>query len=86
MVGGARVCHDELHAPPGKLALYSVASGWHLLGEVIRRLTDRPLSEHLESEIFAPLGSVIVTSAGAEMTGLVGLGHFPVIGTPPPVT
>jgi CubicO group peptidase (beta-lactamase class C family) len=41
---------------PGERAGYHVASGWFILGELIRRLDGRPFGEYVREEIFEPLG------------------------------
>lgn len=54
----AEICATELEADwvPGKHAGYHVASGWYVLGEIIRRLDGRPYNRYAREEIFEPLG------------------------------
>src|SRR5262249_11367661 len=49
------IYHGSLVAPPGARFLYS-DSGFIVLGEVVRRLSGRPLDEFVAQEVFAPLG------------------------------
>jgi CubicO group peptidase (beta-lactamase class C family) len=41
---------------PGEKAGYHRASSWFILGEVVQRLSGRPFSEYVRTEIFEPLG------------------------------
>lgn len=41
---------------PGKKAGYHPTSGWHVLGEIVRRLSDVPYDIFTGEQIFAPLG------------------------------
>jgi CubicO group peptidase (beta-lactamase class C family) len=41
---------------PGRKAGYHVASSWMMLGEVVRRVTGRPLDGHLRETLLLPLG------------------------------
>ncbi len=54
----ARITAAPLEAGwiPGQRAGYHVASGWYVLGEVVRRLDGRPFEEYVREEIFEPLG------------------------------
>ncbi|MDQ3815039.1 MAG: beta-lactamase family protein, partial [Armatimonadota bacterium] len=54
----AALCDAELEPGwlPGQQAAYQVAAGWHLLGEVIRRITGRPFERYVREAIFEPLG------------------------------
>jgi len=46
---------DTLISAPGARFLYS-DTGFILLGELVRRVSGRPLNEFVEAEVFAPLG------------------------------
>lgn len=50
----AGTCAAPLIAPPGSRSLYS-SMGYALLGEIVARLTERPLAEALAQEVFTPL-------------------------------
>lgn len=54
----ARICNAPLEPgwTPGRKAGYHVASSWMILGEVVRRITGRPLQEHLREALLLPLG------------------------------
>jgi CubicO group peptidase (beta-lactamase class C family) len=54
----ARVCatRPEPRWEPGKKAGYHVASGWFVLGELVRRLSGKPFDQYVREEIFLPLG------------------------------
>ncbi|HEY6420356.1 MAG TPA: serine hydrolase domain-containing protein [Candidatus Binataceae bacterium] len=54
----AELCEAELEPGwiPGRTAGYHVASGWYILGEIVRRLDGRPYSRYVREEIFEPLG------------------------------
>lgn len=41
---------------PGEKAGYHESAGWHMLGEIIRRLDGRPYEDYVRDEIFEPLG------------------------------
>lgn len=41
---------------PGEKAGYHLASSWFVLGEMVGRLSGRPVSEYVRREIFEPLG------------------------------
>ncbi len=41
---------------PGQTSGYHVASGWYILGEIVRRLDGRPYSRYVRESIFEPLG------------------------------
>jgi CubicO group peptidase (beta-lactamase class C family) len=41
---------------PGQRAGYHIKGSWHVLGEVVRRLSGRPVEEFLRAEVFHPLG------------------------------
>jgi CubicO group peptidase (beta-lactamase class C family) len=49
-------CERSLAAAPGERATYSIGSTSFLLGEVIERVTHRPLRTYLRDEVFTPLG------------------------------
>lgn len=51
-------CEATLEAgwTPGEKAGYHVHSGWYILAEVIRRLTNRRFRHYVRDEIFCPLG------------------------------
>jgi CubicO group peptidase (beta-lactamase class C family) len=53
-----KICDARLEPRwiPGKKAGYHVASSWFLLGELIRRLSGKPVGEYVRREIFLPLG------------------------------
>lgn len=46
----------EVDWVPGEKAAYHATSGWHVLGEVVRRVSGLPYDEFTRQEIFAPLG------------------------------
>jgi CubicO group peptidase (beta-lactamase class C family) len=52
------ICAAPLEAEwiPGRTAGYHVASGWYILGEIVRRLDGRPYSRYVREAIFEPLG------------------------------
>lgn len=52
------ICAAPLQAgwTPGRSAAYHAYSGWFILGEVVRVLDGRPLSQYFRDEIFVPLG------------------------------
>ena len=54
----ARVCaaKPERAWAPGRKAGYHIASGWYVLGEVIRRIDGRPFDQYAREEIAVPLG------------------------------
>ena len=54
----ARVCaaKPERAWQPGRKAAYHIASGWHVLGELVRRLDGRSFDEYVREEIAVPLG------------------------------
>ena len=54
----AAVCEARLEAGwvPGKKAGYHVATSWYVLGELVRRLDDRPCQLYVREAIFEPLG------------------------------
>lgn len=41
---------------PGERAAYDPLRGWFLLGEIVRRLTDRPIERALREDVLLPLG------------------------------
>ena len=51
-------CSSELMSgwEPGRRAAYSPRLGFHVLGEVVRRIDGRPLDAYVSEEIFEPLG------------------------------
>lgn len=55
-----RMCAAELEDgwTPGETAGYHVASGWYVLGEIIRRVDpqQRPFEVYLRDEVFTPMG------------------------------
>jgi CubicO group peptidase (beta-lactamase class C family) len=52
-----RICASKLEPGwvPGEKAGYHVASGWFILGELIRRIDGRPFDRYVRSEILEPL-------------------------------
>jgi CubicO group peptidase (beta-lactamase class C family) len=52
------ICKASLEAGwiPGQTAGYHVASGWYVLGEIVRRLDGRSYSHYVRESIFEPLG------------------------------
>lgn len=52
-----RVCaaRKERNWPVGRKAGYHIASGWYVLGEVVRRVDGRDFAQYVREEIFAPL-------------------------------
>lgn len=54
----ARVCaaKPERDWQPGSKAGYHIASGWYVLGEVVRRLDGRSFDQYVREEIALPLG------------------------------
>jgi CubicO group peptidase (beta-lactamase class C family) len=53
VIAAARI---ERNWEPGKRAGYHPTSGWHALGELVRRLSGVPYEVFTSEEIFAPLG------------------------------
>ena len=55
----AEICAAPLEAGwvPGQTAGYHVASGWYILGDVVRRLDGRPYYRYMRESIFELLGS-----------------------------
>lgn len=53
-----RICASRLEPKwvPGKKAGYQAASGWFILGEVIRLLVGHPFAEHVRKTILLPIG------------------------------
>ncbi len=56
----AKICAAKIEPGwvPGRKAGYHVASTWFILGELVRRLDGRPLSQYVRDEIFLPLKMV----------------------------
>lgn len=56
--GFDRICAARLEPgwEPGRKAGYHAATSWLILGEVIRRLDDRPIERVIREDIFEPLG------------------------------
>ena len=54
----AEICEAALEPGwiPGRHAGYHVASGWYVLGEIVRRLDGRPFDRYVREAIFEPLG------------------------------
>ena len=54
----ARICaaRPEPGWVPGEKAGYHLASSWYVLGEIVRRVSGRPLDQFAREEIFQPLG------------------------------
>jgi CubicO group peptidase (beta-lactamase class C family) len=50
------ICDAKPASPPGKLLAYHAVSGGFILGEVVERVTGRPIGDVLASEILEPLG------------------------------
>jgi CubicO group peptidase (beta-lactamase class C family) len=52
-----RICASKLEAGwvPGEKAGYHVASGWFILGELVRRIDGRTFDRYVREEIFEPL-------------------------------
>ena len=52
-----RICASKLESGwvPGQKAGYHVASGWFILGELVRRIDGRPFDQYVRKEIFEPL-------------------------------
>jgi CubicO group peptidase (beta-lactamase class C family) len=52
-----RICASKLEPGwvPGQKAGYHVASGWFILGELVRRIDGRPFDQYVRKEIFEPL-------------------------------
>nr|WP_084698982.1 serine hydrolase domain-containing protein [Actinoplanes globisporus] len=55
------------HTPPGAVPAYHVISHGFLLGEVIRRVTGRPLPAVFEEQIFGPAGMVGTRLGGSRV-------------------
>lgn len=52
----ARICSAPLErAVPGETAAYHAVTGFHLLGEVVARVSGRPFSDFVNEEILEPL-------------------------------
>ena len=41
---------------PGERAAYDASAGWHVLGEVVRRVSGRTFEQFVHDEVFSPLG------------------------------
>ncbi|MGO9453961.1 MAG: serine hydrolase domain-containing protein [Candidatus Binataceae bacterium] len=54
----AQICASPLEPGwiPGRHCAYHVASGWYILGEIVRRLDGRPYHRYVREAIFEPLG------------------------------
>jgi CubicO group peptidase (beta-lactamase class C family) len=54
----AQICDAPLEPGwiPGRDCGYHVASGWYVLGEIVRRLDGRPYHRYVREAIFEPLG------------------------------
>lgn len=54
----ARICELPLEPDwiPGQRAGYHVWATWHLLGEIVRRVSGKPVDEFARENIFLPLG------------------------------
>jgi len=54
----ARICAARIEPGwvPGKRAGYHPSSGYHVLGEIVRRLDGRPFDRYVREAIFGPLG------------------------------
>ena len=54
----ARICAQPLEPnwTPGERAGYHVKASWQVLGEIVRRLSGKPIEEFLRTELFLPLG------------------------------
>ena len=54
----ATICAAKLEDGwvPGKKAAYHPTSGWYILGELVRRVDQRPFNRYVREEIFEPLG------------------------------
>ena len=52
----AHVCQMEAVWEPGAERGYHPASGWFIVGELVRRLDGRPLAESLRSRVLEPAG------------------------------
>jgi CubicO group peptidase (beta-lactamase class C family) len=54
----ARICEisPEPNWIPGQRAGYHVWATWHLLGEIVRRVSGKPVDEFVRENIFLPLG------------------------------
>ncbi|MEE8433962.1 MAG: serine hydrolase domain-containing protein [bacterium] len=52
----AAICAHPAEYPPGTQAAYHAASGWYVLGEIVRRLDGRSIDAFASEELFAPLG------------------------------
>ncbi len=55
-----RICETPLEAPPGSRTKYSDL-GMILMGEILSRVSARPLNRYLAEEIFQPLGMTSTT-------------------------
>jgi CubicO group peptidase (beta-lactamase class C family) len=73
----ARVCalESEPEWPPGRRAAYSASVGWHLLGEMVRRVTGREFAPHLRDEVLRPLG-MDATFLASESTDAAATGAW----------
>jgi CubicO group peptidase (beta-lactamase class C family) len=66
---------------PGEKAAYHATSGWHVLGEFVRRVSGVSYDEFTRREIFEPLGMVsstfaITPSRNASLGGSVAVMHL----------
>jgi len=54
----AQICDAEIEQGwiVGQTSGYHVASGWYILGEIVRRIDGRPYSRYVREEVFEPLG------------------------------
>ena len=50
------ICNEKAEYVPGTQCGYHHASGWVLLGEIVRIVDGRRIEKYLEDEIFTPLG------------------------------
>jgi len=51
-----KICDAEPEHAPGEKASYHPHTGWFILGEIVQRLSEEPLSDYLRHHIFVPLG------------------------------
>ena len=67
------ICNEKAEYVPGTQCGYHHASGWVLLGEIVRIIDGRKIEKYIEDEIFTPLGlndsSLGMTKNKAEQLG-----------------
>lgn len=73
----------EADWPPGGRAGYQTASSWHVLGEIIQRVSGRDLETFMREELLLPAGMDSVSLAGPARSGEESPGVLMVTVRPP---